>query len=152
MRMEGETHLPLQASPIEISMACRHPGERLRELIRNPEKADQTHWTGKKFHGCITEELNEEIGYGAVLRRRHDEGFRLKVPRSRPNGQDEQKTKAFVQWLADSLTDPDTDHWFLDQTGVEGDPRPRRRWAMRGEKIAVPYEGSHVRMNVTGMG
>lgn len=122
-----------------------------RELIQNPEKADQTHWTGRKFHGYITEELNEEIGYRTVLRWLHDEGFRLKVPRSWPNGQDERQRKAFVQWLADSLTDPDTDHWFLDQTGVEGDPRPRRRWAMRGEKISVPYEGSHVRMNVTGM-
>ncbi len=30
VRMEGETHLPLQASPIEISMACRYPGERLQ--------------------------------------------------------------------------------------------------------------------------
>ncbi len=32
--MEGETHLPLQASPIEISIACRYPGERLLFLIK----------------------------------------------------------------------------------------------------------------------
>jgi transposase len=122
-----------------------------RDLIQNPEKADHTHWTGKKFHGYISEKLNDEVGYRTVLRWLRDEGFRLKVPRSWPNGQDEEKRKAFVEWLTVSLTDPDTDHWFLDQTGVEGDPRPRRRWALRGEKIVVPYEGTHVRMSVTGM-
>jgi len=35
--------------------------------------------------------------------------------------------------------------------GIEGDPRPRRRWAQRGAKIRVPYCGEHLRMNVTGM-
>jgi transposase len=122
-----------------------------RDLIKHPEKANHTHWTGKKFHGYLTKELDNEIGYRTVLRWLRDEGFRLKVPRSWPNGQDEEKRKAFIQMLKTLLMDPDVDVWFLDQTGVEGDPRPRRRWAMRGEKIVVPYEGSHVRMNVTGM-
>lgn len=122
-----------------------------RELIRHPEKAQEIHWTGKKFHGYLTKQLEDEVGYRTVLRWLRDEGFRLKVPRSWPNGQDEEKRKAFVEWLAVSLTDPHTDHWFLDQTGVEGDPRPRRRWALRGEKIVVPYEGTHVRMSVTGI-
>ncbi len=120
-------------------------------MIRHPEKANQRHWTGKKFHGYVTKELDNEIGYRTVLRWLHEEGFRLKVPRSWPNGQDEEKRKAFIELLRIFFTDPDTDIWFLDQTGVEGDPRPRRRWALRGEKITVPYEGTHIRMSVTGM-
>ena len=122
-----------------------------RNLIQHPEKVNQTHWTGKKFHGYVSKELDNEIGYRTVLRWLHEEGFRLKVPRSWPNGQDEAKRKAFIELLKTFLTDPDTDVWFLDQTGVEGDPRPRRRWALRGEKITVPYQGTHIRMSVTGM-
>ena len=122
-----------------------------RDLIQHPEKVNQTHWTGKKFHGYVSKELDNEIGYRTVLRWLHEEGFRLKVPRSWPNGQDEAKRNAFIELLKTFLTDPDTDVWFLDQTGVEGDPRPRRRWALRGEKITVPYQGTHIRMSVTGM-
>jgi len=122
-----------------------------RALIRHPEKADQTHWTGKKFHGFVTKDLEEEIGYRTVLRWLHEEGFRLKVPRSWPNGQDEEKRKAFVELLKTFLRMDPVDLWFLDQTGVEGDPRPRRRWAQRGEKIRQPYQGTHLRMSVTGI-
>jgi transposase len=35
--------------------------------------------------------------------------------------------------------------------GIEGDPRPRRRWAHKGAKIRIPYCGKHLRMNVTGL-
>ena len=28
--------------------------------------------------------------------------------------------------------------WFGDECGIEGDPRPRRRWAKRGSRPRVP--------------
>jgi transposase len=146
--VDGLIDRPRPGRPRKISPEKR---AEYRDLIRHPEKANQTHWTGKKFHGFVTKDLEEEIGYRTVLRWLNEEGFRLKVPRSWPNGQDEKKRKAFVEVLKTFLMDPEVDLWFLDQTGVEGDPRPRRRWALRGEKIVVPYEGSHIRMNVTGM-
>jgi len=121
------------------------------ELIRHPELTNQLHWTGKKFHGYLTKELDLEIGYRTVVRWLHDKGFRLKVRRSWPNGQDEEKRKAFVEDLQGYLLDPEIDEWYLDETGVEGDPRPRRRWAQRGEKIRQPYQGTHLRMSVTGI-
>ena len=34
---------------------------------------------------------------------------------------------------------------------MEGDPRPRRRWAQKGAKITVTKNGDHPRLNVTGM-
>ena len=46
--------------------------------------------------------------------------------------------------------DGQADAWYLDETGIEGDPRPRRRWAQKGEKIRLPYEGTHIRMSATG--
>lgn len=121
------------------------------ELIRHPERADQTHWTGKKFHGYLTKDLDREIGYRTAVRWLHDSGFRLKVPRPWPNNQDEEKRNAFLEQLKGYLTDPEIDIWYLDETGIEGDPRPRRRWAKRGEKIRQPYEGTHIRISTTGM-
>jgi transposase len=121
------------------------------ELIRFPERANQTHWTGKKFHGYLIKELEQKIGYRTVVRWLHDQGFRLKVPRPWPNGQDEEKRKAFVEGLKVYLADPELDIWYLDETGIEGDPRPRRRWAKKGEKIRQPYQGAHIRMSATGM-
>ena len=33
---------------------------------------------------------------------------------------------------------------------MEGEPKPRRRWARRGEKTRGVYNGEHLRMNVCG--
>jgi len=98
-------------------------------LIQHPEPVDQTHWTGKKFHDYLTQELDQEIGYRTVVRWLYDKGFHLKVPRSWPDGQDEEKREFFVQQLQGYLSDPDVDLWYLDETGIEGDTRPRRRWS-----------------------
>ena len=81
----------------------------------------------------------------------HDEDFRLKVPRPWPDGQDEEKRKAFIELIKKFLGDQGVDLWFLDECGVEGDPRPRRRFAKKGDKIRQAYGGAHLRMNVTGM-
>ena len=120
------------------------------ELVQRPDRADETHWTGKKFHGYLTKKLDEQIGYRTVVRWLHEQGFRLKVPRSWPNRQDEEKRYAFVELLRILLGDPEIDLWFLDETGIEGDPRPKRRWALKGEKIRQPYMGAHIRMSATG--
>ncbi|MDR3605570.1 MAG: IS630 family transposase, partial [Syntrophaceae bacterium] len=116
------------------------------ELVQRPDRANETHWTGKKFHGYLTRQLDEQIGYRTVVRWLHEQGFRLKVPRSWPNGQDEEKRKDFVNLLRILLGDPEIDLWFLDETGIEGDPRPKRRWALKGQKIRQPYLGAHIRM------
>jgi transposase len=121
------------------------------ELIERPQRVDVTHWTAKKFHGYLTEKLQRDIGYRTVVRWLHEKRFRLKVPRSWPNGQDDLKRDAFVKKLVSYLSDREIDIWYGDESGIEGDPRPRRRWAKRGEKIRHPYQGTHIRMNVTGM-
>jgi len=53
--------------------------DQYRELIRPPERANQTHWTARKFHGYVTRELDQEVGYSTVVRWLHDQGFTLKV-------------------------------------------------------------------------
>ena len=122
-----------------------------RELIKHPDQAGQTHWTAKKFCGYLREALNQEVGYRTVVRWLHDEGFRLKVPQPWPDRQDATARAAFVEQVQAWLADAHIDLWYQDEMGVEGDPRPRRRWILKGEKGRVTRNGDHLRMNVSGM-
>ena len=45
----------------------------------------------------------------------------------------------------------DVDVWFADESGFEGDPRPRKRWDKKGRKTRVTKNGGHLRMNAIGM-
>ncbi len=108
-----------------------------RQLIEQPELADQLHWTAVKFHGYLRQELQHEIGYRTVVRWLHDNNFRLKVPQPWPDRQDETQRQLFLERLKAYLLNDDIDIWYLDEMGIEGDPRPRRRWAQKGAKIRV---------------
>lgn len=123
----------------------------LKPLIEAPGQVGVTHWTGKKFHGYLTDTLELEVGYRTVIRWLHEQNFALKVPRPWPDRQEEALRQAFQERLRAWLVAEDTDLWYLDEMGVEGDPRPRRRWAQRGSKITVTKNGDHLRMNVTGL-
>jgi transposase len=123
----------------------------LRELIEQPELAGHVHWTAKKFHGHLREELQLEVGYRTVVRWLQEQDFRLKIPQPWPDRQDEEARKAFVARVRAWLLDHNIDLWYLDETGIEGDPRPRRRWILKGKKGRVTKNGDHIRMNVTGM-
>ncbi|MBK8092707.1 MAG: IS630 family transposase [Verrucomicrobiaceae bacterium] len=46
--------------------------------------------------------------------------------------------------------DPNVDLWFSDESGFEGDPRPRRTWTKIGKVRHSPYLGEHIRYNVFG--
>jgi hypothetical protein len=46
--------------------------------------------------------------------------------------------------------DPRVELWYADECGIEGDPRPRRRWSARGSRPRIPYLGDHIRTNVIG--
>ena len=118
--------------------------------MQRPDRANLTHWTEKKFQGYLTKKLDEEIGYRTVVRWLQEQGFRLKAPRSLPNGQDEEKRKDFVDLLRILLGDPEIDLWFLDEAGIKRDTRPKSRWALKGEGIRQPYLGAHIRISATG--
>ncbi len=146
--IDGLTEGPRSGRPPKIS------GEQAYEyskLVLHPELVNETHWTGRKFHGYLTRHCQMEAGYSTLMRWLHDEDFRLKVPRPWPDGQDEEKRKAFIELIRKFLGDQCVDLWFLDECGVEGDPRPKRRFAKKGDKIRQAYGGAHLRMNVTGM-
>lgn len=128
--------------------------ERVRDLLlpvlENPAQAGQVHWTGVKVHGYLKEKLSIELGYRTTIRWLHELDFHLRVPRAWPERQNEQDRKDFQEKLQKLTADPDIELWFSDETGVEGDPRPRRRWVQPGKPRTVPYLGDHIRQNVIG--
>lgn len=122
-----------------------------KDLINNPEKANQVHWTARKFHGYLKEKFKLEISYRSVVRWLHKENYGLKVPRPWSDLQDEEQRQRYLDKLKTLLENSKIDVWYLDETGVEADPRPKRRWAEKGKELKVTKNGGHIRMNVTGM-
>ncbi len=121
--IDGITEGPRSGRPPKIEP---EQSREYSELILHPEFVNETHWTGRKFHGYLTEHCKLEAGYSTLMRWIHEEGFRLKVPRPWPDGQDEEKRKAIVGLIRKWMSDQNIDLWFLDESGIEGDPRPRR--------------------------
>ena len=128
----------------------------LLPVLEDPSKAGEVHWTGIKLHGWLKEELQDDLGYRTVIRYLHQIDYNLRVPRSWPSRQDEEKRTAYLLALK-TLHDAPPENgrtiefWYGDESGVEGDPRPRRRWAQRGSRPKVPYVGDHIRANVVGV-
>ena len=112
--------------------------ERLRDLLvpvlENPSQAGEVHWTGVKVHGWLREQLEFDVGYSTTVRYLHDLGYNLRVPRPWPERQNEEERSAFLEQLRIWQADPTIELWFADECGVEGDPRPRRRWSARGSR------------------
>ena len=125
--------------------------EELVELIEDPKRADRTFWTAKAFHGYLSEAYQMELSYRTVVRFFHKQGYRLKVPQPWSDRQDEAQREAFKKEVARLLDDDELDIWFADESGFEGDPRPRRRWDKKGRKTRVTKNGDHLRINVIGM-
>ena len=133
----------------------RDKAARLREAFEFPEQNGRTFWTATAFHGYLKAEHQIECGYETVRRFVHEQGFALKVPRPWPERQNEERVQtARQQYRADLAVwceDDRADIWFIDETGVEGEPRAYRRWARKGTQPTVARNGDHVRMNVIGM-
>jgi transposase len=129
--------------------------ERVRDLLvpvlENPSQAGQVHWTGVKLHGYLKEQLAVALGYRTTVRWLHELNFHLRVPRPWPERQNEEERRKFLEELRALCADPQVELWFGDECGVEGDPRPRRRWVQPGKRRTVPYLGDHLRQNVIGV-
>ena len=125
--------------------------EELTHLIEQPEKADRTFWTAKAFHGYISEQYQVDCSYQTVIRFFHKQGFALKTPQPWPDRQDEEKRTQFLQNLEQLYNEQNVEIWFADESGFEGDPRPRKRWDKKGNKTRITKNGDHLRMNIIGM-
>lgn len=146
--IDGLIERPRPGRPRKIA---RKQAATLRDRFEHPEASGQRHWTARKFHGYLNQTVGLEVGYSTVVRWLHEQDFRLKVPQPWPDRQDEHLRQGFVEQLRAWLGDSDVELWFQDEMGVEGDPRPRRRWARKGEKTRGVKNGDHIRLNVSGM-
>ena len=128
--------------------------DRVRDLrvpvLENPAQAGVVHWTGVKIHGYLKEQRCVDLGYRTAGRWLHDLNFNLRFPRPWPERQNEQERQAFRERLAGWPNDSGIKLWFCDEGGVEGDPRPRRRWVQPGKPRTGPYQGAHLRQNGVG--
>ena len=124
-------------------------GERKAEIIEEfeePGRGMRTFRTATAFHGHIAKKYQVECSYETVRRLLHEKGYVLKVPRPWPDRQDEKLREEFVDRLKSLAQDLDVDLWYGDETGVEGEPKPRRGWAIKGSRP----NGDHVRLNILG--
>ena len=123
-------------------------------LIEDPSKAGETHWTIVKLHGYLSKECQTVVSYSSLLRHLHQEGYVQKLPRSMPEAPDPEDWKLrreqFKEDLSQWMADPATELWFCDECGIEADPRPRKRWVIKGSKPTIGYAGTHIRRSVIG--
>jgi transposase len=147
----GVDGLIVKKRPGRMAIINGQQASELAELIDQPQQAERTFWTAKAFHGYISNAYQVECSYETVVRFFHKAGYALKTPQPWPDRQDEQLREAFVNELKQLFDRPEVDLWFADESGFEGDPRPRRRWDKKGRKTRVTKNGGHLRMNVIGM-
>jgi transposase len=124
--------------------------EQIVEELKKSQESDNPFPSAKMFHGHVREKYQVECSYQTLLRTLHEQNFVFKVPQPWPDRQDEEAREAFRQDLCTLLDDPECDLWYGDETGVEGEPKPRRRLALKGSKPRVTKNGDHVRLSVIG--
>ena len=124
--------------------------EEILEEFEEPGRAQRTFWTASAFHGHITKKYSLECSYNTVLRLLHEKGYVLKVPKPWPDRQDEALREEFTDRLKTLTEDLDVELWYGDETGIDGEPRPRRGWAIKGTRQKVVHNGDHIRLNIVG--
>lgn len=128
----------------------REQKEEIIEEFEEPGRAQRTFWTATAFHGYISEKYSIECSYQTVLRLLHENGYVLKVPKPWPNGQDGRLREEFLKELTSLAEDPDIELWYGDETGIDGEPKPRRSWAIKGSRPIVVHNGDHIRLTILG--
>jgi transposase len=124
--------------------------EDILEEFEEPGRALRTFWTATAFHGHVRDKYRIECSYSTVVRLLHEKGYVLKVPQPWPDRQDEHLREKFRADLRALAQDESVELWYGDETGIDGEPKPRRGWAIKGSKPRVVHNGDHVRLNILG--
>lgn len=150
--IDGVTYRPKTGRPRAIAPA--KVAAEILPVVDDPSMAGETHWTVTKLVGWLAAEKRLDLAYSTLVRYLHEHGYKRKVPRPMPGPKDREKWEdqrdAFAGELLQLLEDESCDVFFGDESGFEGDPRPRQKWARRGERITQGYFGRHLRRNVIG--
>lgn len=124
-------------------------------LVDDPHLADQDHWTATKLCGYLREKKDWDLSYRTLLRYLHEHHYARRIPRpmpipTQPEAAWQAQRLAFAEQLRSLLADPTANVFFGDESGFEGDPRPRQRWVKRGSRPTIGYYGGHLRSSVVG--
>jgi transposase len=145
--IDGLVVKPRAGAPRKIPAA---KAQRIVEDLKEKQDGAQPFPTAKAFHGYVAATYQVECSYQTLLRLLHEKGFVLKVPQPWPDRQDEELREAFRARLAELERNSEIDLWFSDETGIEGEPRPRRRLALKGSRPRSVKNGDHVRLSILG--
>ncbi len=119
--------------------------------LLEPSRENESHWTAKKFHGFLKALLRKELSYATAVRFIHEQGLTRLSPRPWPDKQDQQLREQYLWKQSHWIADPTIEIWFADESGFEGDPRPRKRWAKIGSSPTRTKNGGHLRLNAIGL-
>lgn len=130
--------------------------EQFRELLNvfeQPEQVGQLHWTAKKFHAYLIDEVGLRGCYSTVVNYLHRHNYKLKYGRSWPKQSTDsaEQRKDFIFRVDTLQNDPNIKLWFMDEAGFDGDPRPRRGWSKKGTRKKIYRTQKHLRMSAAGM-
>jgi hypothetical protein len=67
-----------------------------------------------------------------------------------PKKKDQAQRETFQKEIIILKTQVETDYWYCDESGFEGDPKPRRILCLRGSRPVINYTSGHIRSNVLG--
>lgn len=123
-------------------------------LLQCPDTAGYHHWTVVKLHGYLIKNQTIDLSYSSLLRHMHENNYKRLFPRPMPEPRDKEQWRTqrsdFTEKLKGLIEDKNARIFFCDETGIEGDPRPRQTWATRGSCPKIGYHGGHLRRNVVG--
>ena len=150
--IDGVTYRPKPGRPRSIPI--EDVQSKILPVLDDPSSADRHHWTVVSLCGWLKSERKLNISYRTLVRYLHEHNYGRRIPRPVPEPPDKdkwsQQRNEFIPKLLDLLKDPQVDVFFGDESGFEGDPRPRQRWVKRGSRPLQGYYGGHVRANVVG--
>ena len=150
--IDGITYRPKSGRP--RSLSCDDVKSQILPIVDDPSSADRFHWTVVSLCGWLKSERKINISYRTLVRYLHEHEYNRRIPRPVPEPPDKtvwaQQRKEFIPKLLKLLNNPQVDVFFGDESGFEGDPRPRQQWVKRGSRPTQGYYGGHIRANVIG--
>ena len=132
----GVDGLIAKRRPGRMPLMSDEQKEEILEEFEEPGRAQRTFWTATAFHGHIARKYRVECSYDTVRRLLHEKGYRLKVPQPWPDRQDEKLREEFLARLSSLNDDPEVELWYGDETGIDGEPKPRRSSGHEGIEAA----------------
>jgi transposase len=150
--IDGITYRPKSGRP--RLMSAIEIKENILPLVDDPQLANRHHWTAVSLCGWLKDTENLKVSYRTLLRYLHEQNYVRRIPRPMPEPPNRdtwiEQRNEFIPRLQDLVKEENVEVFFGDESGFEGDPRPRQRWVKRGSNPTQGYYGGHIRQNIIG--